>query len=76
MLAKRDHQRFFFSAEHRGAGLLRPHRRIRDRRPLLPLRHGVGVHVIPLGKLGYALLTLLDRSTQRRGRAGAPVRRT
>jgi hypothetical protein len=73
MLAKGDKQRFFLHRQDGGAWWLRAHGRIVPLCPLLPLRHGVGGQGITAGKLGDALLTLRDRATHRRGRAGAAV---
>jgi hypothetical protein len=53
--------------------LFRPHRRAIDVRALLPLRHRLGLNPLTPGKSFQALLTLLDRSTHCRGRAGASV---
>jgi integrase len=73
MRANRDHQRFFRSCQYSRAGWFRAHGGIVHLGPLLPLRHGFGVQGITLGQLGDAVLTLLNRATHRRSRAGAPV---
>jgi len=45
-----------------------------DRRSSLPLRHRFGVDPVTAGENDQAFLTLLNRSTHRRCRAGAPVK--
>jgi len=55
------------------ARFLRSHRRIFHEGALAPLLNGLGVDAIPLGKLQEALLTMLDRATHRRRRAGAAM---
>ena len=55
-------------------GLLGPGRHIGDRRPLLPLRHGLLVDPVALGQSPQALLTMLYRSTDRLCRRGAAVK--
>jgi hypothetical protein len=72
-LAKRDNQRFLLQRQGGGTRLLRAHRRIMHMRPFLPLGDRLGIEMIAFRKFGYALLTMLDRATQRRGRAGAAV---
>jgi len=42
-------------------------------RPLFPLGHSLWIEMITVSELGYAFLTLLDRSTYGLGRAGAAV---
>lgn len=44
-----------------------------DRRAPLPLGHRFRIDPVPAGQQDQALLTLLDCSTHRRCRAGAPV---
>ena len=66
-------QRRCVRGQDRGVRRCRPHRRIMDIRPRLPFRPSLGMEVIPCGPLGETFLTLLERSTPCRGRAGAPV---
>lgn len=53
--------------------LLLAHRSIVRVRPLLPLGDRFRIEMIAFRKFGYALLTMLDVTTHRRGRAGAAV---
>ena len=54
-------------------GMARPHRSIFNIGTLAPFSHGLGVEVVASSQTGYALLTMLYRSTQCRSRAGAAV---
>jgi hypothetical protein len=73
LLANRDPPDFCLSGQDGGTWWLQAHGCLVHRRPLLPLRHGCGMHVLTLGQLGEALVTRLERTTHRRGRAGAAV---
>src|SRR5215207_2140821 len=59
--------------EHRGARLLGASALVLDRGALLPLGDGLRVEAVAPGQPPQALLTMLDRSTHRRSRAGAPM---
>jgi hypothetical protein len=71
--ATRAKQRFCLSCQSRRAWVCRAHGGIGPLGPLLPLRPGCGVPGLTRGQLGDALLTLLNRATHRRSRAGAAV---
>jgi hypothetical protein len=71
--AEGAHERFFFPAQPRSAGWLRSPRRLlpTDARP--PCGHGLWGSIIACGPRRSARLPMLERSTHRRRRAGAPV---
>ena len=52
--------RFLLDREHGGAGALRPHRRVVDRRSAPPLRDDLTVDPMALSEGGYGLLAPLD----------------
>ena len=74
VLAKGHGNGLFFDAQRRGAAFLRTHWRILREGSLPPLLDRLGVEVVTLGQLQQALLTMLDRPTNRRRRAGAVVK--
>jgi hypothetical protein len=59
--------------EYRRARLLRAGALVLDRGALLPFGHRLRVDAVPLGQHPQARLTMLDRSTHRLCRAGAPM---
>jgi len=71
---ERDDDGLLVKGQHRGARLLRTGAFVLDRGALLPLGNGLRVDAVALGQAPQALLTLLDRSTHRRRRAGAPMK--
>lgn len=73
VLAKGHGNGLFFDAQRRGAAFLRTHWGILCEGSLSPLLDRLGVEVVALGQLQQALLTMLDRPTNRRRRAGAVV---
>src|SRR3954447_13495699 len=71
---KRNNDGLLFAREHRGVRRLRAGALVLDRGALLPLGHRLRVDPVALGQAPQALLTMLDRSTDRRSRAGAPMK--
>jgi hypothetical protein len=71
--ATRDAHRFRCWRQPRGTRLLRPPRRLRHGRASRPRGHGLWVDGVALGERVEPLLTLWDRATHGRGRAGAAV---
>src|SRR3954468_12697495 len=70
---KGDDDGLLLAREHRGARLLGAGALVLDRGALLPLGHRLRVDPVAPGQAPQALLTMLDRSTHRRRRAGAPM---
>src|SRR3954466_10861587 len=70
---KGNHEGLFLAREHRGARLLRAGAFVLDRGALLPLGDRLRVDPVALGQHPQALLTMLDRATHCRRRAGAPM---
>src|SRR5215212_5944304 len=70
---KGNDDRLFLEREHRRLGLLGSGGPVGNRATLLPLSDGLRVDAVAPGQHPQALLTLLDRSTDRRRRAGAPM---
>src|SRR5215217_263911 len=60
--------------EHGRARLLGTSALVLDRRALLPLGDGFRVYPVASGESSQALVTMVDRATDRRCRAGAPVK--
>ena len=73
VLAEGHANSLFLDAQRRGASLFRPHGRIMCKRSLAPLLNRLRVQVVTPGQRQQALLTMLDRPTNRRRRAGAVV---
>jgi hypothetical protein len=73
VLAKSHGDGFLLFAQGRGSPLLGPHGSILDKGAPPPLLDGLWVDAVALGELQEALLTMLDRPTHRRRRAGAIV---
>src|SRR4029079_10045508 len=73
MAPKRNHDGLLLEREHGRARLLGTGALVLDRGALLPLGYGLRVDAVPLRKAPQALLTMLDRSTHCRRRAGAPM---
>ena len=73
MPAEGNHDSFFLHRQNRGAGMLRPGRKIGHRAALPPLRNRLGVDPMTKRQCSQALLTMLYRSTDRLCRGGAPV---
>src|SRR3954468_13069999 len=71
---KGDDDGLLLAREHRGARLLGTGALVLDRGALLPLGHRLRVDAVALGQHPQALLTMLDRSTDRLCRAGAPMK--
>src|SRR3954449_2907492 len=69
-----DDHGLLFARQHGRARLLGTGALVLDRGALLPLGNGLRVDAVALGQAPQALLTLLDRSTHRRRRAGAPMK--
>ena len=72
--AEGDHDGFFLNRQGGGLGMRGAGGEIVDRRSPLPLGRRFGVDPVTSGQNDQAFLTLWDRSTQGRGRAGAPVK--
>src|SRR5215218_2658156 len=70
---KGNDDRLFLEREHRRLGLLGSGGPVGNRATLLPLRDGFWIDAVAPGQHPQALLTMLDRSTDRRRRAGAPM---
>src|SRR3954447_14897788 len=70
---KRNHDGLLLDRQHRGARLLGAGALVLDRGALLPLGDRLRVDAVPPGQAPQALLTMLDRSTHRRRRTGAPM---
>src|SRR3954466_257765 len=68
-----DDHGLLFARQHGRARLLGTGALVLDRGALLPLGHGLRVDAVALGQAPQALLTMLDRSTHCRRRAGAPM---
>src|SRR5215212_12202789 len=71
---KGNNDRLLFAREYRRARLLGTGALVLDRGALLPLGHGLRVDPVAPGQHPQALLTMLDRSTHCRRRAGAPMK--
>src|SRR4051812_40126799 len=71
---KGNHDGLLLEREHRGVRLLGAGAFVLDRGARLPLGHGLRVDPVALGQAPQARLTLSDRSTHRRRRAGAPMK--
>jgi len=69
-----DNDGFFLTRECGGRGMRRAGGEIMDRCSSLPLRHCFGVDPVTFDQNNQAFSTLLDCSTHRRCRAGAPVK--
>src|SRR5918912_4546599 len=69
----RDDDGLLFAREYRRARLLGTGALVLDRGALLPLGYGLRVDPVALGQYPQALLTMLDRATHCRRRAGAPM---
>ena len=72
--AKGDDDRLLLGREDGRADLLWPHLGVGGGLPLAPLLHGRGADAVTLGERSHALLTKLDRATDRLCRAGAAVK--
>src|SRR5215217_5356887 len=70
---KGNDDRLFLEREHRRLGLLGSGGPVGNRATLLPLGDGLRVDPVAPGQHPQALLTMLDRATDRRSRAGAPM---
>src|SRR5215212_5363967 len=70
---KGNDDRLFLERKHRRLGLLGSGGPVGNRATLLPLGDGLRVDPVAPGQHPQALLTMLDRSTDRRRRAGAPM---
>jgi hypothetical protein len=73
LAATRDAHRVLLPSERRGAWRLRPHWRLRHSWARLPLCPCLRMKGLALGERTPARLTLLDRATHGRSRAGAAV---
>ena len=73
VLAKSHANRLFLDAQRCGTSLLGTHGRVMGKGSLAPLLHRLRVQVVTPGQRQQALLTMLDRPTNRRRRAGAVV---
>src|SRR5437763_3454239 len=73
MAPKRNHDGLLLAREHGRARLLGTGALVLDRGALLPLGHRLRVDPVAPGENSQALLTMLDRSTHCRRRAGAPM---
>src|SRR4051812_20503959 len=73
MTPERDDARLLLGREHRGPHLFRPGGPVGHRVTLPPLGYRLRVDAVALGQGPQALLTLLDRSTDRLCCAGAPM---
>ena len=63
----------FLQRQDRRVALLWPHGGIMHVGAFLSLCYRLRVYIVALGQLRYAFLTMLDRATHCRCRAGAPV---
>src|SRR5215217_6064928 len=70
---KGNDDRLVLEREHRRLGLLGSGGPVGNRATLLPLGDGFWIDAVALGQRPQALLTMLDRSTHCRRRAGAPM---
>src|SRR5215212_3369340 len=70
---KGDNDGLLLEREHGRARLLGASALVLDRGALLPLGHRLRVEAVAPGQHPQALLTMLDRATHRRCRAGAPM---
>src|SRR5215213_9280840 len=68
-----DDHGLLFARQHGRARLLGTGALVLDRGALLPLGRGLRVDPVALGQHPQVLLTMLDRSTHCRRRAGAPM---
>ena len=73
MAAEGDDDRLLLGREHGGHRLLWTGRKIGDRGPLAPFGDGLRVDAVASGEGPQALLTTLDRATDRLCRCGAAV---
>lgn len=73
VLAKGDDNGLLFASQGRGEPLLWPHGSVFHEGTFAPLLNGLWVDAVALGELQQAFLTILDRPTNRRRRAGATV---
>src|SRR5215211_2145710 len=71
---KGNDDRLLLDREHGRARLLGTGALVLDRGALLPLGDGFWIDAVAPGQHPQALLTMLDRSTHRRSRAGAPMK--
>src|SRR3954467_6427950 len=71
---KGNDDRLLFAREHRRLGLLGSGGPVGNRATLLPLGDGFWIDAVAPGQHPQARLTMLDRSTHRRRRAGAPMK--
>src|SRR5215212_3514608 len=71
---KGDNDGLLLDREHGRARLLGASALVLDRGALLPLCDGLRVEAVAPGQHPQALLTMLDRATHRRCRAGAPMK--
>src|SRR5215207_4267428 len=71
---KGDNEGLLLEREHGRARLLGASALVLDRGALLPLGHRLRVEAVAPGQPPQALLTMLDRATHRRCRAGAPMK--
>src|SRR5215210_7590131 len=71
---KGDNHGFLRQGQHGRSRRFQPGRQIGCRRALLPLGDGFRVNPVASGEDSQALLTMLDRATHRRCRAGAPMK--
>src|SRR3954454_22743264 len=71
---KRNNDGLLLDREHGRARLLGTGALVLDRGALLPLGHRLRVDPVALGQAPQALLTMLDRATHCRRRAGAPMK--
>ncbi len=74
VFAKSDGDGFLGEREGGGAAHLWPHGEILDGGALFPFENGLGVDAVTLSEAQEARLTMLDRATHRRRRAGAAVK--
>src|SRR3954471_6365947 len=70
---KGNDDRLFLEREHRRLGLLGSGGPVGNRATLLPLGDGFWIDAVAPGQHPQARLTMLDRATHRRRRAGAPM---
>ena len=73
VLAEIHAKSLFLDAQRCGASLLGARGRVVRKGPLAPLVHRLRVQVVTPGQCQQARLTMLDRPTNRRRRAGAVV---
>ena len=69
-----DDDGFLLGRERGGVRVPRPGRQVGDRSPLAPFGDRLRVHAMATGQSPQALLTMLDRATDRLCRGGAPVK--